>query len=57
MTSAQYRAKAAQARALAESATNPSTRDLHLNAARDWTALSVMAIAHEKTERDLRALP
>lgn len=57
MTAAQYRAKAARALALAEAATTPSTRDLHLGTARDWTALKVMATAHEKIVRDLRALP
>lgn len=56
MTAAQYRLKAADALALAEAASNPSIRELHLSTARDWKALSVMAVAHEKIERDLRGI-
>ncbi len=56
MTAAEYREKAAAALDHANAATNPGARDLYLSTARDWTALSVMATAHEKLERDLGGL-
>lgn len=52
MTATQYRERAANALALAGSASTPGVRDLYLSTARDWTALSITADAHEKWELD-----
>lgn len=52
MTAAEYRERAAAALTQANLATTPGTRDLYISTAREWTALSVTADAHEKWERD-----
>ena len=52
MTAAQYRERAAAALTQAGLATTPSVRELYISTAREWTALSVTADAHEAWERD-----
>ena len=52
MNAKDYRAKAADALKRAEEAANPSVKAIYDSHAREWTALSVTADAHEAWERD-----